>query len=461
MSPKKKVKKSKTTPKKKEQISTLKGMHDILPKEQPWWDKVHQVVFDIAKFYGFGLVRTPVVEKLDLFERPLGESSDIVSKEMYSFKTRGGEEAALRPEGTASIARAYIQHGWASKPQPVKVFYEGPMFRYESPQKGRYRVHHQFGFEMMGIEDALADAEIVQIAFAILDDLGIKNTIAEVNTIGDKEDRAKYRAVLKDYFRPHIKKQCADCKERYKKNPLRILDCKSENCQEFLTAAPQAIDYIRDESKNHFKLFLEYLDEAGIPYLLNPHLVRGLDYYTRTVFEIFMERDEKDKDSKNSKNEKEGEEDEKPDKKSRLALISGGRYDGLVKMLKGKNVPAVGFGAGIERIVEAMKESKSRVGGRSKSKVFLVQLGELAKKKGLVLMEDLRKSNISIDEALGKHSIRSQLKIADKLGSRLAIILGQKEALADEIIIRDMETGVQETVPTSKLPKEIKKRLRS
>lgn len=439
---------------KKESIASVKGMHDLLPDDHAYWEKIREVVLDVAKFYNFGYLETPIVEPAELFERTVGESSDIVRKEMYTFRTRGGDPVALRPEGTAPAARAYIEHGCASLPQPVKVFYWGPMFRYESPQKGRYRQHHQFGFEMLGIDDALGDAEVLQIAFAILGEVGLKNLMAEVNTIGDKDDRVRYRSALKDHFRPHIRKQCSDCRERFRENPLRLLDCKQETCQEFIANAPTAIDYVGEPAKEHFKLFLEFLDEAQIPYMLNPYLVRGLDYYTRTVFEVFLE-------AKAALEAGEPRPDESGrEEPPRIALLGGGRYDELIKILGGRETPAVGFAAGIERIVEVMKREKTRLPKRAEPKIFLVQLGELAKKKGLVLLEEFRRAGIPVAESLGKHSIRSQLKIADKLEAKLALILGQKEALGEEIIVRDMKSGIQETVPLSKLINEIKRRLK-
>lgn len=434
----KKKKKKETKKKKKSTITTIKGTQDVLPVDQPYWDKVHRVVTDIADFYSFGLVRTPTLERVELFERTAGAASDIVSKEMYTFTTKGNDKVALRPEGTAPVARAYVEHGWQSKPQPVKVFYMMPMFRYESPQKGRQREHHQFGFEMLGIDDPLGDAEIVQIALSILKDLGIKDTICEVNTIGDLEDREKYVKELKKYLKPHVRKLPKDDKRRYKENPLRILDSKEEETREILANAPQLIDHINDEANEHFKKFLEYMDELKVPYLLNPYLVRGFDYYNRTVFEIKLEDDEH----------------------SQGTLIAGGRYDGLIEQLGGPETAAVGFGAGIERIISQMKDTNVRLGGTPLSRIFLVQLGELAKKKGLGLMEMFRKANLNVDESLGKHSIRSQMKIADKLDADLAIIVGQKEALADEVIIRDMDTGVQETVQVKNAVKEIKKQLK-
>ena len=345
----------------------------------------------------------------------------------------------MRPEGTAPIMRAYLEHGWESIPQPVKAFYLGQMFRHESPQAGRYRQFHQFGFEVIGSEDPVSDAELILIAMNLLKDMGIKNLICEINSLGDKTCRIKYKQALKDYFRNHIKKMCSNCQRRFKANPLRILDCKEEKCKEIILKAPQILDFICDDCRSHFKKLIEFLDELEVPYLLNPYLVRGLDYYTKTVFEIYNEEK----------------------RSSQSALAGGGRYDGLGEILGGKNIPAVGFACGIERVIYEMKESKARVPARPMPKIFLVQLGDLGKKKSLKLMEEFRKHNIFVSESLSKHSIKSQMKSADKEGVKLTLILGQKEALDNEIIIRDMTSGVQETIPIPKLINEIKKRLKA
>ena len=423
----------------KQLFATPAGMHDILPEDSPYWEKVRQIVFELAKFYDFGFIQTPILEPQTIFERTLGLSSDVVEKEMYTLKTKGGDELALRPEGTAPIMRAYIQHGWEAAPQPVKVFYMGPMFRHENPQAGRLRQFHQFGFETLGSEDPVVDAQLIQLAMAALVDLGVKGLICEVNSLGDKVCRTKYRIALKDFFRYHIKKMCHNCQRRFKNNPLRILDCKEEKCHEVIAKAPQILDFICDDCRSHFKKLLEFLDETSIPYLLNPHLVRGLDYYSRTVFEIYAE-------------ERRG---------AQSALISGGRYDGLAELLGGKKVPACGWAGGIERIIAEMKEVKARVPQRPQPKVFLVQLGDLAKKKSLKILEEFRENDILMAESVSRHSIRSQMNIADKLGVKLALILGQKEALDKEIIIRDMVAGMQETIPLAKLITEVKRRLKS
>ncbi len=431
-------------------FSTPTGMHDIMPEDLPYWEKIRREVFDLAEFYDFGYVATPLLEQQGVFEKSLGMTSDMVEKEMFSLKTKGGDDLALRPEGTAPIMRAYLQHGWESLPQPTKVFYWGPMFRYESPQAGRFRQFHQFGFEVLGSEDPVIDAQLIQIALSLLNEVGLKNLVCEVNSLGDKACRVKYRQALKDYLRSNIKKMCGDCQRRFKNNPLRVLDCKEETCREIIVKAPQILDFICDDCRGHFKKLLEFLDEINVPYLLNPYLVRGLDYYAKTVFEIYPVRSEVG-----------GESEAEEKRQAQSALASGGRYDGLAEMLGGKNVPAVGFAAGIERIMAEMKEVKAKISARPQPKLFLVQLGDLAKKKSLIILEEFRKNNMLLAESLGKHSIKSQMKIADKLSVKLTLILGQKEALDNEIIIRDMTSGVQETTPLAKLMTEIKRRLRS
>ncbi|MEK7609426.1 MAG: histidine--tRNA ligase [Patescibacteria group bacterium] len=431
----------------KQLFSTPTGMHDVLPSDQPYWEKIRREVFDMAEFYDFGYLATPVLEYIGVFEKSLGVSSDVVEKEMFTLKTKGGDDLALRPENTAPVMRAYLEHGWESLPQPVKVFYLGPMFRHENPQAGRFRQFNQFGFEMLGSEDPVIDAELILIATNLLKDFGVKNLICEVNSLGDKVCRVKYRAALKDYFRNNIKKMCGNCQRRFKNNPLRILDCKEERCREVIVKAPQILDFICEDCRSHFKKLLEFLEEMEIPYTLNPHLVRGLDYYARTVFEIYA-----------STSLATGAEEKRL---AQSALISGGRYDGLAEVLGGKNVPAAGFAGGMERIVAEMKESKTRVPVWAAPKVFLVQLGDLAKKKSLRILEEFRKSNVLLAESLGKHSIKTQMKLADKLEVKLTLIFGQKEALDGEIIIRDMTSGMQETIPLAKLIGEVKKRLKA
>lgn len=422
------------------------GMKDILPGEQPYFEKIYRVVDDIARFYGFGKINTPMVEDLELYERGTGQSTDIVEKQMYTMKTKGGDALALRPEFTPGIVRAYNEHGMLNLPQPVKLYTFGPLFRYEHPQAGRFRQFHQFDFEVFGEESAAIDAQVIQIFYSILRELKFSHLIIEVNSIGDAQCRPYYKKVLVNYLRPRQNSLCADCRRRTRENPLRVLDCKEEKCQRVKAQAPQILDHLCDSCKRHFKSLLEFLDEIDLPYHLDPYLVRGLDYYTKTVFEIFSEIE--------ISSSKEGEETV-----FRSALVGGGRYDNLVRLLGGKDVPAMGAAAGVERIITLMKEQGFPAAEIPEPKVFLAQLGDLPKKKSLKLLEELRKAKISIAESLGRDSLRTQLARADKLEVQYTLILGQREMLDGTIVIRKMDTGEQATVKMEKVVDELKKRL--
>lgn len=455
-----------------------RGTHDILPPAQPYWDKIRKVANELSSYYGYGRIATPHLEDTELFLRAVGETSDIVEKQMYSFRTRGGDALTLRPEGTAPIARAYIENGLVSEPHPVKLWYFGAFFRHESPQKGRYREFNQWGLECIGDESVIADAEIMHIFSVALKELGIENYVFHVNSIGCVACRPGYRSQLVQYYRSRIKGLCRDCKERYKQNPLRLLDCKEEKCEIAKKGAPQMIEHLCEPCKNHFKLLLEFLDEDGLPYNLNAHLVRGLDYYTRTVFEIFLDETvappaalepvEKIEEaapvepdtsgSEASAQEPEKIPEEVPEKKL-LALGSGGRYDGLIETIGGRPTPAAGGAFGIERLATVLKQRGIRQGG-GKQKVFFVQLGDLAKKKSFRIMEELRNANIPVGESIGKASVKSQLKLADKNEAQYSLILGQKEAIDNTIIIREMSSGIQETILREKMAEMLKKKLR-
>ncbi len=425
------------SPKKK--IQTLRGIYDILPKDQVYFQKIYKILEKLTKFYRFKKISTPILERAELFEKSVGEGTDIVEKQMYTFKTKGGNKVALRPEGTAPVARSYIEQGMKSLPQPVKLWYFGPFFRYEKPQAGRSRQFYQFGLEVLGEKSPVIDSQIIQLSYIILEKLHFKNLIIEINSIGCLECREPYKKKLVSYLKSHRSALCSDCKRRIRKNPLRVLDCKEEKCQRIKKGAPQIIDNLCKECHQHFKDVLEFLDELELPYNLNPYLVRGLDYYTKTVFEIIEDTEE---------GKKQG------------TLIGGGRYDGLVETLGGKDTPACGMGGGAERIVNLMK-SLGLKGKRTKApKVFLAQLGKLAKRKSLKLLEDFRKERVKVAYSLSKDSLRGQLKLADKLKMRYVLILGQKEALKDKITIKDMKTGRQKTIDTKKIIKEIKKRLK-
>ncbi len=423
----------------KTKFQTPTGMHDILPLDQKYYDKVLETGKEIAEFYNFQRIETPVLEMSELFEKGTGETTDIVQKQMYAFKTKGGDSLTLRPEGTPPVVRAYLEHGMFNYPQPVKLWYYGPFFRYERPQAGRQRQFWQMGLEVIGEKNSIIDAQIIQIYYNILKELKLTNLVVEVNCIGDQLCRPYYRKTLASYLRSKDSSLCVDCKRRVKENPLRILDCKDEKCQAVRAHAPQMIDHLCEECKQHFKEVLEYLDEIGLPYRLNPYLVRGLDYYTKTVFEIFQEG-------------KEGQ--------SQMALGGGGRYDCLVKLLGGKETPAIGGSLGVDRVVQAIKDTGIVIDDEKKVKVFLAQLGYLGKKKSLKLFEELRRANILVGESFDRDSLKSQLKIADKYGVQLTLFLGQKEALEGTVLIRNMETGKQETVKLENAVVEIKKRLK-
>jgi histidyl-tRNA synthetase len=423
----------------KPKFQSVTGMHDILPDDQKYYEKVYETAKEIAEFYNFNRIETPILEDSDLFVKSTGATTDIVQKQMYSLKTRGGDNLTLRPEGTPSIVRSYLENGMANWPQPVRLWYYGPFFRSEKPQAGRYRQFWQLGFEVFGQTGAIIDAQIIQIYYNILKELGLGNIAIEINSIGDALCRPYYRKTLAGYLRGRESALCADCKRRVKENPLRVLDCKENKCQAVRAQAPQIVDHLCEECKSHFKEVLEYLEEIGLPYRLNPYLVRGLDYYTRTVFEIYQGGQ---------------------DSRGQMAMGGGGRYDGLVKVLGGKETPAMGGALGVDRIVLAMKAADIKVGEEKKAKVFLAQLGVLGKKKSLKLFEELRQAGISAGESFDRDSLKSQLKIADKYGARFTLLLGQKEALEGSIILRDMETGKQESLKLGTVVGEIKKRFK-
>jgi len=422
------------------------GMHDLLGEDLEYFRKIENVCRDIADFYGFQRIETPILEETELFEKGTGFTTDIVQKQMFSFRTRGGDFLTLRPEGTPGIVRSYIQQGMQNLPKPVKFWYFGPFFRYERPQAQRFRQFYQFGFESLGVEKPVIDAQIIKIFYNILKELGFKDLTIELNSIGDSECRPEYKRILVKYLRSHQSNLCPDCRRRLRENPLRILDCKRERCQIIAGAAPQMIDRLCKECHNHFKSVLEFLEELELPYQLNPYLVRGLDYYTKTVFEIFPGSLEDDKKSS-----------QEIDK---TALVGGGRYDDLVKLLRGKDTPACGAAAGVERIVYLMKLKGRKMPSPKLPQVFLAQVGELPKRKSLKIFEEFRINKIKVAEAFHKDSLISQLRMADGLAVKFVLILGQKEALEEKIIIREMKTGKQKIIPIKNVIKEVKRRLK-
>ncbi len=426
---------------KKQKLQTLSGMRDILPDDQVYFRRVQKAVESITHYYSFNKIETPVMEMAELFIKGTGADTDAVSKEMYSFRTKGGDLVALRPEFTPSIARAYIEGGMYNLPQPVKLWTMGPLFRHERPQAGRYRQFFQFDFEALGDKSPSIDCQVIQMSYDILKDLAFKNITIEVNSIGDQECRPAFKKILASYFKSKKSALCSDCQRRLKENPLRILDCKEEKCQQVKAGAPQIIDHLCEGCHSHFKQVLEFLDELELPYTLNPYLVRGLDYYTKTVFEI-VEKSE--------------------DGSSQGSLVGGGRYDNLVKVLGGRDTPAMGAAGGIDRIVNLMKtrELKPEKKPAEKPEIFLAQLGQMAKRKSLKLFEEFRSAKISVAESFSKDSLRTQLNTANKMGIRWVLIFGQKEALEEFITLRDMDSGVQTEIPLAKVVEEMKEKIK-
>ena len=419
-------------------MQSPRGMHDILPGEQPYWNQIRKSLNHASLEYGFQRIDTPILEYSNLFIRSIGKGTDIIDKEMYSFTTKGRDNVALRPEFTASIARAYIQHGMNIFPKPIKLFSTGTVYRYDRPQEGRYREHRQANFDILGEQDPILDAQLIQLASRVINRLEIKNVQFQINSIGCSNCREEYLELLTSYFESKRHKLCYNCKKRLESNPLRILDCKEDKCAQVSAGAPQSIDHLCDECRTHFKYLLEYLDELEVPYVINPRLVRGLNYYTKTVFEIWSVEEGK-----------------------KHSLGGGGRYDKLIETLGGESTPAIGFALGMDRLVMEMKRTKVKLYKEPKPRIFLAQLGELAKKKSLKLFSDLEKSGILTAESFGRGSLRSQLRTANRLGVEVALIIGQKEALDGTVIVKNMSSGVQETVSREKLTALIKKILKN
>ncbi|MBU1179971.1 histidine--tRNA ligase, partial [Patescibacteria group bacterium] len=425
------------TAKKTETPDRLKGFKDILPLEAFYWQFIKDKTRKLAEDYGFKWIETPTLEPLNLFKRGLGKYTDIVEKEMFEFVDKGGNSVALRPEMTAGIARAYVSHGMHNMPQPVKVFYEGSMFRYENPQSGRLREHHQAGFEILGSENSAADAQLILIGRNLLNELGISFTL-QINSIGCSQCREVFKTALVEYYKTMRKELCEDCKRRLTRNPIRLLDCKEEGCQPVKEGAPQTVDYLDEDCKKHFMQVLEILDELEVSYNLNPFIVRGLDYYTRTVFEFWPAGEGK----------------------AQSALFGGGRYDNLIEELGGLPTPAVGFSAGIERLILRIKDEGVVVPVLPRPDIFIAQLGIEAKKKAMSFFEELRKEGFRVVENFAKDSLKQQLEDANKMKVRIALIIGQKELQEGTILLRDMDAGVQEVVDQKKIIPELRAKLK-
>lgn len=412
-------------------------MKDLLPEEERYWQHIQTLVARMAARYGFKRLDPPVLEQASLYLRSSGAGSDIVSKEMYVFEDPGGERVALRPEFTPGIARAYIEHGLLNQPQPVKLFTMGSVFRHDRPQAGRFRQHTQIDFEIIGDPHPILDAELLMMGYGLFSELLIPTTV-EINSIGCRTCRPRYVKKLTTYLTDHKKILGPDDQARLKKNPLRVLDSKDPALETLLLEAPQTVDNLCDECKEHFMQVLEYLDEMDVQYNLNARIVRGLDYYTRTTWEFF-------------ESGKTGAQD---------AMGGGGRYDELLYGLGARtHTPAVGFACGVERIITKLRSHDIAVPALAKPDVYIAQLGREAKKKALQLFRQLNAANFVAAHSFSKDGLKGQLEQADKLGVQYALIIGQQEILDNTVLIRDMENGIQETVDWVKVVTEVGKRL--
>jgi histidyl-tRNA synthetase len=401
-----------------------RGTTDILPGEQPYWRYVEQKAVNICQLYGYERIDAPVFEDSGLFIRTVGAGTDIVEKEMYTFQDKGGNKITLRPEGTAPVCRAYLEHGLHNLPQPVKLYYFASIFRYERPQAGRYRQHYQFGYEAIGDDDPALDAEVIDMAWQLFISLGLDRLSLSLNSIGCKKCRPEYLGRLKEYYAGHIPELCRDCKTRLKRAPLRLLDCKNPACQKLAQSAPRSIDYLCQPCAEHFNQLKRYLEMLALPFVVNHRLVRGLDYYTRTVFEI--------------QPEEEG---------AQSTLGGGGRYDDLIEELGGKPTPAIGFATGIERIILNLKKQAVTIPALPRPQVFIACMGAEAKSEAVKLASALRRAGVGAIEATGGKSLKAQLRQANNLSVRHTVIIGEQELKTGTVILRDMASSEQKSVP--------------
>lgn len=433
----------------KKTYALVRGMHDVLPKEEKFWKRFYHGVESVADYFQFGRIETPVLEEAGLYIRSVGKGTDIIDKEMYVFEDKDGSKLAMRPEATAGLARAFISNGLWNLSQPVKVWCWESMFRHDRPQAGRYREHHQVDFEVYGIKDPAIDAELIVAAYSLYQDLGLPVEI-RLNSVGTPAERARYVEELTSYYRQKRSYLCEDCRVRLTKNPLRLLDCKNEQCLPIRDEAPQILDWLDEESKKYFMKIVEYLDAVSIPYTLAPYLVRGLDYYTGVVFEFYT-LSETETTPEGVKTESQ-----------QSALGGGGRYDLLVEELGGRPTPAVGFGLGVERAIMALEQYQRKnhlVEPEPVYDIYFAQLGEEAKRQGLKMLMEMRKGGLKIAFNFAKGSLKAQLEAANNIKVPYVVILGQKEVQDETVIIRDMESGVQEIVGHKKLEATIKKKL--
>ncbi|WP_373892903.1 histidine--tRNA ligase [Virgibacillus natechei] len=416
-----------------------RGTVDILPEEALKWQYVEDHIKRVSHRFHFNEIRTPLFEHTEVFQRGVGDSTDIVQKEMYTFEDRSGRSLTLRPEGTASVARAFVQNKLFGAPnQPVKLYYFMNMFRYERPQKGRMRQLNQFGVEVLGSADPAVDAEVIDLAMTIYQELGLENLKLVINSLGDKESRNSHRKALVDHFTPYKHELCKDCQVRLTQNPLRILDCKTDQDHPAMKTAPSVLDYLNEESSRYFEELKDYLTMMGISYVVDPNLVRGLDYYNHTAFEIMSEA---------------------KGFGSITTLAGGGRYDGLIEEFDGPRTPGIGFGMGLERLLMALEAEEREIPTDKQLDCFLVAVGEEPEKEAVRLAHELRKNNIQVDKDYQGRKMKAQFKAADRWKATYVLILGENELEKQIVNVRSMDTGEQEEIPMSQLVEHMQEKL--
>ncbi|MBB6449497.1 histidyl-tRNA synthetase [Geomicrobium halophilum] len=417
-------------------IKIPRGTQDILPEEAAKWQYVEGIARDVSRKYNYKEIRTPIFEATELFQRGVGESTDIVQKEMYTFQDRSGRLITLRPEGTAPVVRSFVENKLHGQPQqPLKLYYLGPMFRYERPESGRMRQFYQFGVEAIGSDDPAIDAEVIAMAMDFYQACGLKNLKLVINSLGDRESRTAHKDALIAHFSPRIDEFCEDCQARLEQNPLRILDCKIDRDHPLQETAPAILDYLNEESTRYFETVQRLLTDMDIPFVIDPNLVRGLDYYTNTSFEIMLEE---------------------PEFGSITTLSGGGRYEGLIEELGGPSVSGIGFGLSIERLLMALEARNALPVVEQGLDAFLVTVGDVAAEKGGALLRELRAEGLTADkDYLGK-KVKAQFKSADRSNATYTVIIGEEELESGMVKLRDMSSGEEENIPMNKLASHIK-----
>lgn len=414
-------------------IKAPRGTKDILPKDSYKWIYVENLFREVCSLFGYDEIRTPVFESTDLFKRGVGETTDIVQKEMYSFQDNGGRDITLKPEGTAGAVRAFIENKLYAGAQPSKLFYITPCFRYERPQAGRMRQFHQFGIEAFGSESASIDAEVMALAMEFFKRVGLEKLELRVNSIGCPKCRSEYNDKLRDYLKEKLDTLCGTCQTRYEKNPLRILDCKNEDCQSQIKDAPLMIDNICEDCKDHFEKVNTYLDSMGINYVVDPKIVRGLDYYTKTAFEIISQ-----------------------DIGAQSTVCGGGRYDGLVEQLEGPKTPGIGFAIGVERLLLTLENNNIEIPKEEGIDIFVVTIGEKAEIESFKILKALRSNNVSCDKDHVGKSVKAQFKYSDKINAKYTIVLGDDEIEKDLATLKNMQTSEQTEIKLSEIADVLK-----